>query len=93
MNDYGPETFKSYRYVLVVIDFFSKFGWTLPLENKYAQSKQYAFSQTVRTTQRKPNLLETDNGKENVNKIFNEFLKQNNVKRYCRNTSLGAVFA
>ena len=36
MNDYGPKNNKSFRYILVVIDNFSKFGWTTPLKNKYA---------------------------------------------------------
>ena len=42
---------------------------------------------------RKPNLLETDDGKEYVNKIFNEFLSNNKIKRYSRYTDKGAVFA
>ena len=44
MNDYGPKNNKGYRYVLVVIDKFSKFAWTTPLKNKYAQSITDAFS-------------------------------------------------
>ena len=31
---YRPENKRSYRYVLVIIDIFSKFGWTLPLKRK-----------------------------------------------------------
>ena len=93
MNDYGIKNNKGYRYILVVIDNFSKFGWTNPLKNKYAQSITDAFSQIIKTSRRKPNLLETDDGKEYVNKIFNEFLNKHNIKRYSRNTALGAVFA
>ena len=37
LNDYGPKNNKSYGYILVVIDNFSKFEWTLPLKNKSAQ--------------------------------------------------------
>ena len=37
MNDYGPENKKGFRYILIVIGNFSKFCWTLPLKNKYAQ--------------------------------------------------------
>ena len=37
MNDYGPKNNRGYRYIIVVIDNFSKFGWTIPLKNKYAQ--------------------------------------------------------
>ena len=52
-----------------------------------------AFSQVIKTSRRKPNLLETDDGKEYVNKIFSEFLNNPNIKRYSRKTALGAVFA
>ena len=93
MNDYGIKNNKGYRYILVVIDNFSKFGWTIPLKNKYAQSITDAFSQIIKTSKRKPNLLETDDGKEYVSKIFNELLNNHNIKRYSRNTALGAVFA
>ena len=93
MNDYGIKNNKGYRYTLVVIDSFSKFGWTIPLKNKYAQSITDAFSQTIKTSRRKPNLLETDDGKEDVHKIFNELLNNQNIKRYSRYTDKGAVFA
>ena len=93
MNDYGPKNNKGFRYILVVIDNFSKFGWTIPLKNKYAQSITDAFSQIVNSSKRKPNLLETDDGSEYVNKIFNEYLNNNNIKRYSGNTSFGAAFA
>ena len=93
MNDYGIKNNKGYRYILVVIDNFSKFGWIIPMKNKYAQSITDAFSQIIKTSRRKPNLLETDDGKEYVNKFFNELLNNHNIKRYSRNTALGAVFA
>ena len=92
MNDYGIKNNKGYRYILVVVDNFSKFGWTIPLKNKYAQSITDAFSQIIKTSRRKPNLLETDDGKEYVNKNFSEFLNNQNIKRYSTNTALGAVF-
>ena len=76
MNDYGPKNNRDYRYTLVVIDNFSKFGCTIPLKNKYAQSITDAFSQITKTSKRKPNLLETDDGKEYVNKNFQRILKQ-----------------
>ena len=93
MNDYGPKNNKGYTYILVVIDNFSKFGWTIPLKNKFSQSITDAFSEIIKSSNRKPNLLETDDGKEYVNKIFNEFLNNNKIKRYSRYTDKGAVFA
>ena len=93
MKDYGPKNNSGHRYILVVVDKFSKFGWVKPLKNKYAQSITDAFSQIIKTSRRKPNLLETDDGKEYVNKIFSDFLDTNNIKRYSRYTDKGAVFA
>ena len=94
MNDYGIKNNKGHRYISVVTDNFSKFGWTYPLKNKYAQSiTDVFFTKNIKTSRFKPNLLETDDGKEYVNKIFNEILNNHNIKRYYRNTSFGAVVA
>ena len=38
LKDYSPENNRGYRYVLVVIDDFSKFGRTVLLKNKNAQT-------------------------------------------------------
>ena len=92
-NDYGIKNNKCYRYILVVIDSFSKFGWTILLKNKYAQSITDAFSRIIKSSKCTPNLLETDDGKEYVRKILNEILNNRNIKRHSRNTALGAVFA
>ena len=37
LKDYCPKNNRGCRYVLVIIDNFSKFGWTVPLKNKKAQ--------------------------------------------------------
>ena len=93
LKDYGPGNNKGYRYILVVIDNFSKFGWTLPLKNKNAQTIKDSFENILINSKRKPNLIETDRGKEFYNNIFQDFLNKNNIKLYSRNTYLGAVFA
>ena len=38
--DYRPENNRGYRYVLVIIDNFSKFGWTIPLKKKRYNNKR-----------------------------------------------------
>ena len=63
------------------------------MKNKYAQSITDVFSQFVKSSKRKLSPLETDDGKEYVEKNFNEFLNNHNIKRDSRNTALGAVFA
>ena len=43
LKDYGREKNKGYIYVLVSIDNFSKFGWTVPLKNENAQTIKDSF--------------------------------------------------
>ena len=93
LNGYGPGSNRGYRYVLVTIDNFSKFGWTIPLKNKNAQTIKDSFENILISSKRKPNLIETDRGKEFYNNIFQDFLIKNNIKLYSRNSSYGAVSA
>ena len=93
LKDYGPENNRGYRYVLVTIDNFSKYGWTIPIKNKNAQTIKDSFENILISSKRKPNLIESDRGKEFYNNIFQDFLNKNDIKLYSRNTSLGAVFA
>ena len=93
LKDYGPENNRNYRYVFVIIDNFSKFGWTIPLKNKNAQRIKDSFENILISSKRKPNLIESDRGKEFYNNIFQDFLNKNNIKLYSRNSSYGAVFA
>ena len=91
--DYGVKNNRGYRYILVIIDNFSKYGWAIPLKNKYASTIKDSFNQIITNSKRKPNLIETDEGKEFANKIFETYLKSQNIKRYSRYSSKGAVFA
>ena len=93
LKDYGPGNNRGYRYVLVVIDNFSKFGWSSPLKNKNGQTIKDSFENILISSKRKPNLVESDRGKEFYNNIFQDFLNKNNIKLYSRNSSYGAVFA
>ena len=73
LKDYGPKNNRGYRYVLVVIDNFSKFGWTIPLKNKNAQTIKDSSENILINSKRSPNLIETDRGKEFYNNIFQDF--------------------
>ena len=93
LKDYGPKNNRNHRYVLVIIDNFSKFGWTVPLKNKNAQTIKDSFENILISSKKKPNLIESDRGKEFYNNIFQDSLNKNNIKLYSRNSSYGAVFA
>ena len=47
----------------------------------------------MKNSKRKPNLIETDRGKEFCNNIFQDFLNKYDIKLYSRNSSYGVVFA
>ena len=93
LKNYGPENNRVYRYVSVIIDNFSKFGLTVLLKNKNAQTMKDSFENILITSKEKPNLIETDRGKEFYNNIFQKFLNNNNIKHYSSTPYLGVVFA
>ena len=80
LKDYGPENNTGHRYALVIIDISNKFGCRVPLKNKNAQTIKDFFENIIIISKRKPNLIETDRGKEFYNKIFQDFLNKNKVK-------------
>ena len=43
MNDYGNKNNKNYRYILVVFNKFSKFGWTLTLKKQLCSINNRCF--------------------------------------------------
>ena len=93
LKDYGPENNRNYRYVLVIVDNFSKYGWTIALKNKKAQTIKDSVENILINSKRSPNLLEADRDRGFYNNIFQDFLNENNIKLYSRNSSFGAVFA
>ena len=93
LKDYRPENNRGYRYVLVILDNFSSFGWTVPLKNKNAQTIKNSFQNIIKSSKRSPSLLEGDRDRGFDNNIFQDLLNKNNTKLFSRNSSYGAVFA
>ena len=93
LEDYGAENYRNCRYVLVVIDIFSKLGWTIPLKKRTARTIPNSFENLLISSKRKPNLIQNDRCKSFYINIFQNFLNKNNTENYSRNTYLGAVFA
>ena len=73
---------KGFKYILTVIDVFSKFAWVSPLKNKNGISITNAFKTIVMKSNRKPEFLWVDKGSEFYNKTFKEWLKLNNIDIY-----------
>ena len=73
---------KGIKYLLTVIDVFSKYGWIVPLKDKKTESVSLAFDHIFKKSKRKPEKLWTDKGSEFISKHFQEFLKKNNITLY-----------
>ena len=74
---------KGIKYLLMVIDVFSKFGWIRPLKDKRGQTVADAFRSIFRErARRKPKMLWTDKGSEFFNEIMKDLLSKNGIKLY-----------
>ena len=72
---------KGYRYLLMVLDVFSKYGWIVPLKDKKGETVTEAFK-TIFKEGRKPQYLWTDKGKQYYNTFLKDLLDKNNKTRY-----------
>ena len=87
-----PEENKRFKYMLVVIDVLSKYGWSVPLLNKKPFSIKKAFTQILRKSKRKPKVLTSDSGTEFNNSLFKRFLINQKIKHFiARNTEVKAA--
>ena len=73
---------KGVKYLLTVIDVFSKYGWIVSLKDKKTESVSLALDLIFEKSKRKPEKLWTDKGSEFISKHFKDFLKKNNIKLY-----------
>ena len=80
---------KGYKYLLTCIDIFSKHAWVVPLKTKQGHELVKAF-QAILSSGRKPNKLQTDQGTEFLNRVFQKFLRENNIDFFTVNSGLKA---
>lgn len=76
---------KQFRYVLFVIDCFSKYLWTEPLKTKNAVDVRDGM-QKILLKGRVCRNLQTDMGKEFYNKHFKELMEKYNINHYSSYT-------
>ena len=72
---------KGIKYLLMVIDVFSKYGWIRGLKDKKTETVSKAFDDIFKS-KRKPQMLWTDKGSEFISKHFKGFLKRAGIKLY-----------
>ena len=73
---------KGIRYLLCVIELFSKYAWVVPLKDKKGVSIANAFQSILKKSNRKPNEKWVDQGSEFYNNVFKKFLKDNDISMY-----------
>jgi len=66
------------RYLLTVIDVFSKYGWMLPLKDKTGKSVADTFKEIFKKSKQKPEKLWTDKGRA----FYNKHVKELGVELY-----------
>ena len=72
-----------YKYILTVIDIFSKYAWVIPVKTKSAKDMLPAFQTLLKkAAPRKPERLQTDAGTEFLNKDVQKFFKDNNIVHF-----------
>ena len=73
---------KGFRFLLCVIDIFSKYAWVVPLKDKKGISIVNAFQKILKESNRKPNKIWVDKGSEFYNNFFKKSLKDNDIEMY-----------
>ena len=75
---------KGIRYLLCVIDLFSKYAWVVPLKDKKEVSIVNEFQSSFKKSNRKPNQIWVDQSSEFYNNVFKKWLKDNDISMYCK---------
>ena len=66
---------KGFRFLLCVIDIFSKYAWVVPLKDEKGVSIVDAFQKILDYSNRKPNKIQVDKGSEFYNNSFSKWIK------------------
>ena len=76
---------KGIKYLLCVIDLFSKYAFVVPLKDKKGISIVNAFQSVLNKSKRKPNKIWVDKGSEFYNASFKKWLQDNDIVMYSTN--------
>jgi hypothetical protein len=81
-------TEKGYKFILTIIDIFTKYGWAIPIKNKQGDTVSNAFENVFTTSKRKPEYIWVDRGKEYYNQTFKSLLDNYNIQIYSTDSEL-----
>uniref|UniRef100_A0A1Y1LQW2 Integrase catalytic domain-containing protein n=1 Tax=Photinus pyralis TaxID=7054 RepID=A0A1Y1LQW2_PHOPY len=81
-------TNKGFRYILVIINAFSKFVWAFPIKRKNGKMVADTMKKLLLQLVTPPTNLQTDMGKEFYNKDFSEVMKKFKVNHFSSFSNL-----
>ena len=81
----------NYKYILTVMDTFSRYAWVRVTKNKDKQTISDAFEDIIKKSSRSCKRLWTDDGGEFFNKHFENTLKRLKIIRYTTKSHLKAI--
>ena len=84
---------KGFRFLLCVVDIFSKYAWVVPLKDKKGITITNAFQKILKESNRKPNKIWVDKGSEFYNNSFKKCLKDNDIEMYSTHNEGKSVVA
>ena len=84
---------KGFRFLLCVIDSFSKYARIVPLKDKKGISIVNAFQKILKESDRKPNKIWIDKGSEFYKNYFKKWLRDNNIEMYSTHNEGKSVSA
>ena len=84
---------KGIRFLLCVIDIFSKYAWVVPLKDKEGISIVKAFQSILKQSNRKPNKIWVDKGSGFYNAYFKKWLRDNDLVMYSTHNEGKSVVA
>ena len=84
---------KGIRFLLCVIDIFSKYAWVVPIKDKKGISIVKAFQSILKQSNRKPNKIWVDKGSEVYNAYFKKWLRENDIVMYSTHNERKSVVA
>ena len=73
---------KGIKYLLCVIDLYSKYAFVIPLKDKKVISIVNAFNKIIKQSGRKSNKIWVDQGSEFYNNVFKKWLSDNDINMY-----------
>lgn len=92
MQKYSKENDNN-RYIVVVINCYSKYVWTVPVTDKTGASITEAMKHVLDKSANAPKNFQTDLGTEFYNKKFAALMKQYNINHYSTYTTKKAAMA